>query len=238
MNKPTPRPALKATGMRRRYARCLETELAALRARAERAEADAAAYLKRAESFSKLADEAEAELAAERARLDWLEKSDPDSLHWWTVGEPNSIRDDIDAAMKGGREMSTPTPMPRTCGEISCDECNDRYAALAAERDQLRAEVERLRSDRDCEKRLRKDADELREDAIERAMKAKADLVALEQCHDDNCRGVVQMAAELAVERARLDSGQILLTVAGERVWHCGVDLRAAIDAGMKEEAK
>ena len=30
---PPPRPALKATGMRRRYARCLETELAAERAR-------------------------------------------------------------------------------------------------------------------------------------------------------------------------------------------------------------
>ena len=74
------------------------------------------------------------------------------------------------------------TPMPRTCGEISCDECNDRYAALAAECDQLR---------------------------------------------DD-----------LAKERARLDSGQILLTISGERVWHCGVDLRAAIDAAMKEDAK
>ena len=44
--------------------------------------------------------------------------------------------------------------------------------------------------------------------------------------------------AELATERARLDSGQILLTVAGERVWHCGVDLRAAIDAAMKEGSK
>jgi len=44
--------------------------------------------------------------------------------------------------------------------------------------------------------------------------------------------------AELAAERARLDSGTILLTVAGERVWHCGVDLRAAIDAGIKEGAK
>jgi hypothetical protein len=43
---------------------------------------------------------------------------------------------------------------------------------------------------------------------------------------------------ELATERARLDSGQILLTVSGERVWHCGVDLRAAIDAAMKEDAK
>ena len=74
------------------------------------------------------------------------------------------------------------TPMPRTCGEISCDECNDRYAALAAECDQLRD--------------------------------------------------------ELAKERARLDSGQILLTVSGERVWHSGVDLRAAIDAAMQEAAK
>ena len=43
---------------------------------------------------------------------------------------------------------------------------------------------------------------------------------------------------ELAAERARLDSGQILLTVSGERVWHCGVDLRAAIDAAMKEGTK
>jgi hypothetical protein len=43
---------------------------------------------------------------------------------------------------------------------------------------------------------------------------------------------------DLVAERARLDSGTILLTVAGERVWHCGVDLRAAIDAAMKEGAK
>ena len=101
--------------------------------------------------------------------------------------------------------MSTPTPMPRTCGEISCDECNDRYAALAAECDQLRAEVERLRSDRDCEKRLRKDADEFRENAIARAERAEDNLAALEQCHDDNCRGVVRIADELTAERARLD---------------------------------
>ena len=47
-----------------------------------------------------------------------------------------------------------------------------------------------------------------------------------------------KLETELAKERARLDSGRILLTVSGERVWHCGVDLRAAIDAGMKEGAK
>ena len=78
-----------------------------------------------------------------------------------------------------------------------CERLEIELAALTAERDQLRVdseladamyqrecevehelrtEVERLRSDRDCEKRLRKDADELRENAIERAVKAEADL--------------------------------------------------------------
>jgi hypothetical protein len=65
------------------------------------------------------------------------------------------------------------------------------------------AEVERLGSDRDCEKRLRKDADEFRENAIERATKAEADLAALEQCHDDNCRAVVAIAGDLAIEREK-----------------------------------
>ena len=107
--------------------------------------------------------------------------------------------------------------------------------ALTAERDQLRAEMQRLRSDRDCEKRLRKDADEFRENAIERATKAEADLVALEQCHDDNCRGVVKIAAELAVERARLDW---LESPAGmDWQWQAGIT-RATIDAKMKEGAK
>jgi predicted nucleic acid-binding Zn-ribbon protein len=77
-----------------------------------------------------------------------------------------------------------------------------------------------------------------RDAARARAERAEADLAALEQSFDDNCRGVVRIDAELAKERARLDSGQILLTVAGERVWHSGVDLRAAIDAAMKEDAK
>jgi hypothetical protein len=192
-----------------------------------------------------------------------------------------------------------------------------KYTSALAEIQRLLAEVDRLRADRDCEKRIRKDAEELRENAIaraeraeaaetvalakwngalERAMKAEADLIALEQCHDDNCRAVVKLAddlsterekaeryrlaslkleaeladwsvlnawggtpeiihkfvkgqqarihycqnieADLAAEQARLDAGAILLTVAGERVLHCGVDLRAAIDAGVKESAK
>jgi chromosome segregation ATPase len=209
--------------------------------------------------------------------------------------------------------MNTPTPTPRTdteitftgaythtCGELSCDECNARTAALraerdhwqeiaktmsaerehnanvaqemTAERDQLRAELERadVIYQRACEvehglraeverlhraagivgeafgkaeadlaaakERLRSEAmddyasikDLQREltiltaerdqltaraeraeaaetvalahwnGALERALKAEADLAALEQCHDDNCRAVVKIAAELA----------------------------------------
>ena len=80
-------------------------------ARVERAEADAAAYLKRAESFSKIGDEAETDLDAERARLDWLQEhalaqhSEGISIsklgrHY--NGFPGSLRAAIDAAMKEG----------------------------------------------------------------------------------------------------------------------------------------
>jgi len=48
----------------------------------------------------------------------------------------------------------------------------------------------------------------------------------------------LKLDAELATERARLDAGQILIKMPSERVWICGVDLRAAINAGMREDAK
>jgi hypothetical protein len=89
-------------------------------------------------------------------------------------------------------------------------ELERELTTLTAERDQLRAENTTLRA----------------------AQKA------CEACDEPTAFEVRQLRAELAAERARLDAGQILLTVAGERVWHCGVDLRAAIDAAMKEGAK
>ena len=118
-------------------------------------------------------------------------------------------------------------------------------ADLAAAKERLRSEaMDDYASIKDLQRELAALTAELTvalanwNGALERAMKAEADLVALAQCHDDNCRAVVKIAAELATERARLDSGTILLTVAGERVWHCGVDLRADIDAAKKEGAK
>ena len=66
---------------------------------------------------------------------------------------------------------------------------DEALECLISERGQLRAEVERLRSDRDCEKRLRKDADEFRENAIERAERAEAEV---ERCNDIINRASVQ----------------------------------------------
>ena len=111
--------------------------------------------------------------------------------------------------------MSTPTPMPRTCGEISCDECNDRYAALAAECDQLRAEAERLKT---C--------------GI--AELAAVNSSVLEYCKHWEARAE-RAEAELAKERARLDwlESSAATELQSERGW---ID-RAAIDAAMKEGA-
>ena len=81
--------------------------------------------------------------------------------------------------------------------------------------------------------------------ALERAMKAEADLVALGQCHDDNCRALVRLAADLATERARLDwLGDNVEEIYRERdqcgscVYLSGENIRDAIDSAMKEGAK
>ena len=147
MNTPTPRTALKATGMRRRHARCLETELAALTAE----------------------------------------------------------RDQLRAEVK-------------SCGELSCDECNARTAALTAERDQLRAVFPQIcaaiGNGAFCTPTVSVGFIESIPNEIQlvvaelraRAERAEDNLAALEQCHDDNCRGLVRIADELATAKERLRS--------------------------------
>ena len=68
----------------------------AARGRAERAEADAAAYFQRANSFSKIGDEAEAELATERARLDWVFRNCKVIADGYAIHD----REDLGVAMK------------------------------------------------------------------------------------------------------------------------------------------
>ena len=162
--------------------------------------------------------------------------------------------------------MNTPTPTPRTDAawaktfdedENQCragnaasdmrDECakiEHELTALTAERDQLRA---------DCENETKWAAHYLAQSIADRARAERAEAIVgkLQELHGcsqemvvhwcehaaNRSLGLDQARSELATERARLDAGTILLTVAGERVWHCGVDLRAAIDAAMKEGA-
>ena len=133
--------------------------------------------------------------------------------------------------------MNTPTPTPRPALKATgmrrrharCPEAE--LATLTTERDQLRAENERLR-------RAYVRPDDIRaqlESAIARAERAEADLAALEQSFDDNCRGVAKIADDLAAERARLDW---LESPAGmDWQWQAGIT-RATIDAKMQEDAK
>ena len=117
----------------------------------------------------------------------------------------------------------------KSCGELSCDECDARTAVITTERDQLRAVFPQicaaLGNGAFCTPTVSV--------GFLESIPNEVQLVVAE------LRARAERAeAELATERARLDSGQILLTVSGERVWHSGVDLRAAIDAGIKEDAK
>jgi len=161
--------------------------------------------------------------------------------------------------------MNTPTPTPRTDAAWSASfegkqlsagqtarslrECSQQLerelTALTAERDQLRAATKACEA---CEEPTAFEVRQLRA----RAERAEAELGKLQELHGCSQEMVVhwcahaagrslgldQAQAELATERARLDAGTILLAVAGERVWHCGVDLRAAIDAGIMEGTK
>ena len=84
----------------------LRAERAAAIARAESAEREAFDWKKIARYETARAERAEAELATERARLDWLEKRGPwESFNKWGetgISLRENIRAAIDAAMKEG----------------------------------------------------------------------------------------------------------------------------------------
>jgi hypothetical protein len=154
-----------------------------------------------------------------------------------------------------------------------------KLATITAERDQLRADCENetkwaahylAQSIAEKARAARAEAGETValtnwNGALERAMKAEADLAALEQCHDANCRGVVKIAAELdterekaeryrlvtlkqdaelATERARLDwlekrgPWESWFQPAKEVSLLLRAPIRDAIDKAMKEDAK
>ena len=112
--------------------------------------------------------------------------------------------------------MNTPTPRTDASWSATFDgeqmsagqtaralrECSQQ---LETELATLTAEVERLRSDRDCEKRLRKDADEFRENAIACAEKAEAELATQREKAERYRLATLKLDAALTAERARLD---------------------------------
>ena len=64
---------------------------------------------------------------------------------------------------------------------VSCRKgIQDAVFKLLIERDELRAEVERLTADRNCEKRMRQDAEEARENLAEEVERLKADKARLD----------------------------------------------------------
>ena len=126
--------------------------------------------------------------------------------------------------------MNTPTPTPRTDAATYPADCLGKT----------------LVTNRDCSRALERELIALCAEltvalakwngALERAMKAEADLAALGQCHDDNCRALVKIAAELATERARLDWLESDAGVDWQWSSSALTIRRAVIDAAMKED--
>jgi hypothetical protein len=123
--------------------------------------------------------------------------------------------------------------------------CDDVFEDLRNERDQLRADCNNLRADLDAIKAIRNE-ETARAERAEAKVSNQAERIRYLEGATNHATGTPlsiaiaraeRAEAELATERARLDSGTILLTFSGERVWHSGVNLRAAIDAAMKEDA-
>ena len=147
-----------------------------------------------------------------------------------------------------------------------CATLERELAALTAERDQLRADCENETkwaahylaqsiADRARAERAEAIVGKLQElhgcsqemvvhwceHAANRSLgldQARSELATEREKSERYRLATLKLDAKLAAERARLDAGQILIKMPSERVWVCGVDLRAAIDAAMKEDAK
>ena len=118
--------------------------------------------------------------------------------------------------------MSTPT-----CGELSCDECNARTAALTAERDQLRAAL--ALGQQNCDDAY----DDLRAEraaAIARAERAEAELAT----EREKVRGLHKALKNIKNSICRIVPDGYSQPCVDESADECD----RIIDAAMKEGAK
>ena len=155
--------------------------------------------------------------------------------------------------------MSTPITLT---GAYTCTHHNDQQraacpvcliATLTTERDAARARAERAEAElatatEECtDVRLKwhtvMGTCAAKEDAImeadeelvclrARAERAEGNLAALEQFFDDNCRGVVRIDAELAMERARLD-----YLLQWDVTFHDRADIDAELSYGQRKKS-
>jgi len=121
----------------------------------------------------------ERELAALTAERDELRDDRANEIAWakWAS---HHLADAIE--VKAERDQLRTENSTLRAGQKACEACDE---PTAFEVRQFRAEMERLRSDRDCEKRLRKDAEEFRENAIARAERAEAEIIRLRTENSD-----------------------------------------------------
>ena len=140
--------------------------------------------------------------------------------------------------------MNTPTP---SCFELSCTECDARTAALTAERDQLRADLERADAlyQRACEveHELRAEVKRFKA-ALEDPQKLHAHCLRtlnegqIAHLFGERVTEIVNRAeraeADLAAERVRLD----WLLLDNLTRFDDSISHRTAIDAAMQEGAK
>ena len=85
----------------------VERQMSENATRAERAEADAAAYLKRAESFRKIGDEAETELAKERTRTKQIATALTDAISTYFGADKLVTAERIEAWQAALKEDAT-----------------------------------------------------------------------------------------------------------------------------------
>ena len=133
-----------------------------------------------ARALRECSQQLEAELAALTAERDRLRAA-------LALGQKNcddayeDLRDERDAARvelatcKGTSEWLLES-LRAEVQRLKSDGAASAFVDMACRASRAETEVERLRSDRDCEKRLRKDAEELRENAIARAERAEAEV--------------------------------------------------------------
>jgi hypothetical protein len=138
--------------------------------------------------------------------------------------------------------MNTPTPRTDAAWTSSFEgkqlSAGQTARALRECSQKLETELAALRAENATLRAAQKACEACDEPTAFEVRQLRAELTAEREKSERYRLATLKLDAELAAERARLDAGTILLTVAGERVWHCGVDLRAAIDAAMKEAAK